>query len=253
MHIDPVPGRQCAYQHRVVEIDGPCSSSKVSVRDVATGEMLEIPVGDLLPIRKRAEETKSDPRFVSRAAWEKALSLASCLAPLAAEGGPLCSDEAERVAKKLSVSERTVRRGFLRFKSNHRTSDLVPRHGGRPAGLRLCSPQIEAIISACIQKHYLTREAPTTSYLMDQIRAACLEKRLKPPARSTVTRRIDSIAAYERARRRQGRRAAKQKYEPRTGSLRAQRPLQIVQMTTRAAITCCLPTTQSVFRSDGPG
>ena len=230
MNFDPTPGRKCAYQNRVVEIDGACTSSKVVARDVATGEMLEISVGDLRPLRHRNPESKNDPRFVARTVWAKALPLAQYLAPIAANGSALHSSDAGRIAADLGISERTVRRAFRRFQRNHRTSDLLPRAGGRRAGVRLCTPQLEDIISDNIQKHYLTREAPTVSYLMDQIHTVCSDKDLKPPSRSTVTRRIDSIVAHERARRRQGRRAARQKYEPRTGSLVATRPLQIVQI-----------------------
>jgi putative transposase len=192
--------------------------------------MLEISVGDLRPLRARSEETKDDPRFVPRTDWNKAIPLAKCLAPLAADGAALGAPEADRIAKELGVSVRTVRRGFLRFKLNRRASDLLPRRCGRRPGLRRCTPQMEAIVSDNIQKHYLTREQPTINHLMDQINAVCREKHLKPPARSTVTRRIDAIAAFERARRRQGSRAAKQAYEPRPGSLIAERPLQIVQI-----------------------
>jgi putative transposase len=230
MHLDPTPGRQCAYQNRVVEIDGPCSPSKVLARDVITGEMIEIAIGDLRLVRNRVEETKRDPRFVPRAVWDKARNLASRLAPLSADGSALRAADVARIAKELDVSERTVRRKCLRFMANHRTSDLCPRTCGRRSGSRRGTPQIEAIISDKIQTKFLTREKPTIGYLMEHIRTACREKGLRPPSRSTVTRRIDSITAHERARRRLGRRAAKQKYEPRPGSLLATRPLQIVQI-----------------------
>ena len=230
MLFDPIPGRQCAYQNRVVEIDGPISSSKVAARDAATGEMLEISIGDLRPLPNRAEETKHDSRFVPRTVWNKVVKLAQSLAPLTANDSAMSVRAVEHLAKAHGVSPRTVRRCLRRYQRNHRASDLVPNRGGRPEGIRLCDPQVEVIISECIQEHYLRREAPTISHLIEQIDTRCRAKKLAPPARSTVTRRVDAISEYERERRRHGRRAAKQSYEPRPGSLPVKRPLEIVQI-----------------------
>lgn len=229
MLLDLSPGRQCVFQERIVEIDGPLSSSRVSARDVATGDFLDIAVGDLRPVRARAPTTSVDARFVPKEKWEKALALAKAFATVG-EGGALRQDDAVRLARGVGMSVRSVRRGFRRYQDGQRTSALVPSRGGRSQGVRLCAPDVETVMSDCIQTHYLARERPSVAYLMEQVEATCREQQLRPPARSTVTRRIDTITAYEREVRRRGRAAAKQLFGPRPGYLKAKRPLEMVQI-----------------------
>lgn len=228
MLLDLSPGRQCIFQERVVEIDGPLSSSRVSVRDVANGDLLDIAIGDLRPIRARTSGT-DDARFVPKEKWDKALALAKAFAALPV-GAALSVEDASKLAREVGKSVRTVRRDFRRYHCEGRTSALVPSHGGRSQGARLCAPDVEAIVSDCIQTHYLARERPSVAYVMEQIEAACRARQLTPPARSTVTRRIDAITAYDREIRRRGRAAAKQRFAPRPGHMKAERPLAVVQI-----------------------
>lgn len=230
MLLELTPGKQCVFREHVVEIDGPLSSAVVAVRDVATGELLEAPVGDLRPLREQSPLLRDDARFVPRKKWERARLFAEAFAAIVMSDGPLDAAEASRLAKLARLSVRTVRRRFSRFRLGRRTSDLLPRTCGRREGSRLCSADLEEIISQCIETHYLNRQAPTIAYLAEQVGAECRKHQLKPPARSTLTRRIDTIAPYERERRRRGRVAAKQKYAPRPGYLKAEQPLEIVQI-----------------------
>jgi putative transposase len=92
------------------------------------------------------------------------------------------------------------------------------------------STHFESIVSDCIQSHYLNRQAPSIAYLVEQVEAACHAQQLNPPARSTITRRIDAITAYERERRRRGGAAARQAFAARPGYLKADAPLAIVQI-----------------------
>lgn len=228
MLTDLTPGKQCVYREKVVEIDGAISSAMVAARDIATGELLEVDVSDLRPLRAR--EAPNDARFVSQYKWDKALVLAQAFAPIVENCGVLSVAECECIAQRAGVSTRTVRRRFKRFLRGLRTSDLLPGSGGRPEGTRLCAPDVETIVSQCIQTHYLNRQAPTIAYLMEQVEAECRAQQLRPPARSTVTRRIDTITVFERLRRRKGLAAAKQASEPRPGQLVAEKPLAIVQI-----------------------
>jgi putative transposase len=227
---EPNPGVQCAFEHRVVEIDGPISAARIAARDMATGELLEIPVGQLRPLRARAEETKHDSRFVPRKKWESVVALAQRLGPLARDGKALSGADADAVAAEFKMSVRTVRRRFLRLRHNPRASDLLPAPCGRTQGARLGDPEVETIISECIDTHYLKLERPSIAHLMEQIRKVCRERKLPVPSRGLVTRRVDAIPNYERERRRKGARAAAQRYVARPGNLSAERPLQIVQI-----------------------
>lgn len=223
------PGKQCVYRERVVEIDGPLSSSRLSVRDVISGELLDAAVGDLQPTRSRGKSSIVDSRFVPARQWDAAANLARTFGSWP-EGAHLMAEEAARLAKEQGVCVRTIERRFRSFRRQGRASDLVPGRGGRRTGTRLCSSDIEAVISECIELHFLNRQRPTVAYLVEQVAAACRERQLTPPARSTITRRVDAISAYDRERRRRGSVAAKQQFAPRPGYLKADRPLAIVEI-----------------------
>lgn len=229
MTLDPSPGRQCVYHERVVEIDGPLSSSRVSARDVVTGELLDVAIGDLRSVRARTPEKSNDARFVPKEKWEKALILAQAFAAKP-PGSPLSAEDASQLARSVGLSVRTILRRFRRYAADQRTSSLVPAAGGRSQGLRLCCQDVETIISECIQTYYLVKERPSVAYLLEQVEAACRAQQLTPPSRSTLVRRVNSVTAYERERRRRGRAAAKQQFAPRPGHLKADKPLAIVQI-----------------------
>jgi putative transposase len=106
----------------------------------------------------------------------------------------------------------------------------LPRRRGRPHGhLRLDAAR-EALIASAIDEYYLTRQQPSLSALMMEIRRRALQQELVTPSRGSVQRRLQQRSLREVTRRRRGAKAARDQFAAVTGSLIAERPLAIVQI-----------------------
>ena len=89
---------------------------------------------------------------------------------------------------------------------------------------------VEGIIEEHLTRYYLRRERPSLARVVTEIRSACLERRLQPPTRRTVQRRLDAMDAREVMKAREGAKAARQRFAPVTGRNRSERPLDVVQI-----------------------
>jgi putative transposase len=77
---------------------------------------------------------------------------------------------------------------------------------------------------------FLTRQRPRVSDLVTEIRRRCWTLGLPRPSRKTVQKRIDQRAPREVLARREGRKAARDRFAPATGSLDAPWPLSLIQI-----------------------
>ena len=132
---------------------------------------------------------------------------------------------------ELGVSRTTVWRWIRRLAAEGgRTSALVPRKRGRRSGSVMVPGDVEGIIEEHLTRYYLRRERPSLARVVTEIRSACLERRLQPPTRRTVQRRLDAMDAREVMKAREGAKAARQRFAPVTGRNRSERPLDVVQI-----------------------
>src|SRR5260370_34136729 len=90
--------------------------------------------------------------------------------------------------------------------------------------------EVDEIIRAAIDEIYLTRQKPKVTDLVGEVRRRCRVASLRPPSRSVIERRLHALPAAEVVARRQGRKAARNRYAPATGSLEALWPLSLVQI-----------------------
>jgi putative transposase len=67
-------------------------------------------------------------------------------------------------------------------------------------------------------------------HLVDEVRRRCRQAGLESPSRSTVERRVAQRAPSEVLARREGRKAARDRFMPATGSVEAPWPLSLVQI-----------------------
>lgn len=211
---------------RFVEIDGPTSLHQVQVRDMGTGNLLIASIETLESIS--ALRRKTEPLVIPQAAWDRALSLAKALAPYLT--GALPDQVAGNLAKQFNVTERHIRRAMARYRDNPQTTTLVPQRGGRPQGLRFLDPRVEQLIQHVISKHYARREAASQSEVCERVRLMCLRLHLSPPDPKTVVSRIRAEDSFHLALKRQGSKAARQRFEPRPGKLTAERALGLIQI-----------------------
>lgn len=99
-----------------------------------------------------------------------------------------------------------------RYRADPRTSSLVTGRGGRPAGLRLIPAEVEAVIDHWIETFYLTQQKPRPSALHREIQTTCREKSLPVPSYNTVRSRVREVDARKALAKREGAKAAHDKF-----------------------------------------
>jgi putative transposase len=226
MQMQLTVGSRWLCDDRIVEIDGPFSLHQVQVRDAGTGNLLPVAIETLQPIPTLQQGI--EPLVVPQVEWNRALTLAKALAPYVT--GHLPRQAARKLTQQFNVSMRQIQRAMARYRQSQQTTALVPRQGGRPLGLRLLDPQVEQLIQHVISKYYARREAASQSEVCERVRLMCHRLQLSPPDPKTIVSRIRAEDSFHLALKRQGAKAARQRFEPRPGKLTAERALGLIQI-----------------------
>lgn len=148
---------------------------------------------------------------------------------------PLLGDERnkskilEAQALSAGVSVRTVQRWLRAYKDGHLLSDLTPdRRGKRKSRL---SKRVEAIIQDVIETLYLNTQKRTQKKIIDAVIQKCKTAKLKPPHANTIRARIKAVSPQLKTKRRQGAKAARDKFGAAAGKFPgAGYPLAVVQI-----------------------
>lgn len=176
-----------------------------------------------------ARRKASDIRIIAPAAWEAARRSEQVIRPLSILVRPprLVMEEAAAI---LGVSRASIYRMVARYRADPRTSALVTDRGGRPVGLRLIPAAVEAVIDHCIETFYLTQQKPRPAALHRDIQTACHEKSLPTPSYNTVRSRVREIDARKALAKREGAKAAHDKFGLVTTSVLADGPNSLWQI-----------------------
>jgi putative transposase len=137
---------------------------------------------------------------------------------------------AAQAAASLGCSLSQIYRLLARFETDPRLTSLLPQRRGRRQGQFMLSLEVDEVVGATIEEIYLTRQKPRVADLVSEVRRRCLARGLPPPSRTAIRLRLAQRPASEMLRRRQGRKAARDRYEPAVGSLEARWPLALVQI-----------------------
>ena len=226
MKIELAPGTVCVASGRVVEIDGPDSLTHVRARDMADGRVRSYAITDLQPMTKGA--SAADASFVPEIEWKRATALAKDLRPWMEQGLP--EVEAKKLARRHGISVRQIRRARARYLRDPRSSSLVREKRGRKPGGSYIAPAVDRVIQHAIDKFYLRKERPTASYVVERAQSLCRRLALPEPSRKAVEMRIAARSAPDVSKARLGSHLAKQKWEPRPGQLKVNRPLELIQI-----------------------
>ncbi len=166
---------------------------------------------------------------VSSQDWQEARRRLEVIQSLAiATGRTRCS--VEEAAQLLRLSVTHAYRLLKRYESDPRLTSLLPARRGRKQGHNRLATMVEQIIQSAIEEVYLTRQKPRVSVLVDDVRRRCRALGLAQPSAKAVRRRLKARPASQLLARREGRKAARDRYGPITGSLEAPWPLSLVQI-----------------------
>lgn len=227
MSLSLTPGTVCTANGRVIQIDGPDSLTHVRARDMATGAMISVAVAQIEALPKSAQSGGLEE--IPEAEWKRCAALAKDLTPLN-DRPAVTRGELEKIAKRHGLSVRQLQRIRATFMKDPRTSALARNPGGRPTGLNLLDPKVDAVIRHAITKHYMRREKPPKEYVVQRAQSMARRLKLQVPSRRAVLLRLGREIGWMSDRARKGTRAAKQKWEIRTGGLSVTKPLELIQI-----------------------
>jgi len=134
-------------------------------------------------------------------------------------------------ASRLGLSRTAIYRLLGRYKDRPQTSSLLPLKRGRSSDTRVLDRVREDLIATCIQEYYMTPERPSEAALLREIRLRFAQQQLRAPNYRTVRRRLEAMDARQRIRKREGAKAARDRFGPvKTSGLHFLLPLDLLQV-----------------------
>lgn len=201
-----------------------------------TGETKRLAVSEIEPVS--SDDAQGDANAglgrtsdsYTDAEWSEAQRRLAVIKPLADHEYPSRA-QIQAAAKAAGVSESTIYRYRSAYAHSGHISSLVPRPEGRPVGMKMVPPEVEAIITASIEDTFLITQKLTCGDVVAMVRERCRTAKLKPPAENTVRSRIAELHPALVLRRRGERAKARDKYAPIRGAFpNAEVPLAVVQI-----------------------
>lgn len=161
--------------------------------------------------------------------WEVARRRFEVIQPLAACSGRTRKN-VQQAARQLQLSVAQAYRLLRRYEVDPRLTSLLPARRGRKQGHSRLSGIAEQVIQTTIDEVYLTRQKPSVAVLVEEVRRRCKALGVPPASPKAVRRRLQVRPASQVLGRREGRKAARDRFAPVTGSLKAPWPLSLIQI-----------------------
>ena len=171
----------------------------------------------------------SELTAVGNAQWDEARRYLPAIQRLASSPN---RTRAEVVAAAAELGCSTTQFYVLlnRYASDPRLTSLLPRRRGPQRGLSRLTHEMDELVDEAIEKVYLTRQKPRLSDLVTEVRRRCHAIGAIPPGRKAIRARVRLKPRKEIVARREGHKAARDRFGPVTGSLEAPWPLSLVQI-----------------------
>ena len=175
------------------------------------------------------DATAPDLSAVAAHDWEAARRCFGVIRGLAELPARTRASAAE-AARELGCSVTKVYDLLGRYSADPRLTGLLPKRRGRKRGSSMLPREVDEIVQAAIEDTYLTRQRPRVSDLVVEARRRCRAAGVPLPSRGAVTRRLAARPAPEVTARRDGRKAARDRFASAVGTLAAPWPLSLVQI-----------------------
>ncbi len=166
---------------------------------------------------------------VTQAQWEEARRVLPVVRVLIDNPDRTRAQVAEAAAR-LGCGPTHLYALLRRYSADKRLTKLLRQRPGPTPGFRRFAPEIEALVEEAIDTIYLTRQRPKITDLVREIRRRCLALGVTPPGRKAITARVRARPRREVVARREGHKAARDRFAPAVGSLEASWPLSLVQV-----------------------
>ncbi len=205
----------------------------VLAREEQSGRIERLHLKDLTATRpdERSDSIQAcELSSVDEADWQTAEERFATIRPLLGDVRRTRKSVAIQ-AQTAKVHTGTVYRWLEHYDRTGRVSALLPTkpNGGR--GKSRLSQEVEAVIKGALENYYLKQQKPSAQKTCLEVIRLCRQADLKPPHPNTIRQRIAALSEELRMKRRQGVKAAREKFEPATGAFPgADWPLAYVQI-----------------------
>ena len=138
--------------------------------------------------------------------------------------------DVRREAQKLGTSVVTLYKLLRRYLDDPKPEAVLARRRGWSKGRSRLEPETAGIIDTTIDDFYLTPEKPKLSKLVREVNGRLRRSGLKEVTTRTVQRRVEALPADVVLQRREGRKAARDRYGAHTRRFEVEYPLDVVQI-----------------------
>jgi transposase-like protein len=227
-------GEIAVRDSRLVRIEACLDGGRVRVRDLATGQFDEAPIGTLQARSSISNGAAIDvhleaSRSTAEIPWSRAAAREKAVTALFEGSGPWGA-RAKGIAEAHGVSRRTLYRWLARYRDAATTSSLIPMPRGTPPGARRLDSTRETLVNRIIEQEYLSRSRPTVEEIVRIVERRCVERKFKPVSRNAIRARIHQLDPRMRTRTRYGAKVASSTHAATPGSFPVVRVLQSVQI-----------------------
>jgi putative transposase len=206
---------------------------RARIHETGADELREVHVTELrglpsLPT-SQLDQRLENLRDVDQVAWNKAQQREAVIRD-ALKGAGSMTTRIEEAAKSLGLSARTVRRLVTRYTASAQTTSLIDHLRGPNKSHRRLGQELERIIDAAIQTHYLVRPRKPMESVYKEVKRLCHAEKRVTPSRNSVLKRIRALDARLVARKRLGAKSAESIALSTPGMLEATDALELIQI-----------------------
>ena len=215
--------------HRLKSLAG----ARARIQESGATDLRDVPVTELRGLRllpiTQLDDRVEKLRIVDPVEWTQAQERERIIQESLRADGPMTL-RVEAAAKTLGLSKRTVQRLIARYTASAQTTSLIRQPPGPKKRYRRLGPDLERIIDAAIQTHYLIRPRKPMEEAYKEVKRRCHAENRVAPSRNCVLRRIRALDARLVARKRLGAKSAEPIALSTPGMLEATEALELIQI-----------------------
>lgn len=202
----------------------------VLVQNLSTSEIKRVKITELKFTAPGTETAKSSLLdAIADEDWQVAQQRMEIIQPLVHREGRTKAD-VEEVAKKYDLHINSIYKWLRLYEPNSLLSSLTPKTRS-DSGTTKLTAEVEAIISACIEEEYLTKQKKSIASLYMEIKRQCAQAKLPKPHANTVRNRVLKISEQVKIRKRFGNKKADDMFSVSLGEFpHAEYPLAVIQI-----------------------
>ncbi|MBF0185827.1 MAG: DDE-type integrase/transposase/recombinase [Magnetococcales bacterium] len=203
--------------------------AQVLVKDIGTGETEVAHVVNLKPLDEAKSVSSPPLEAIHEDDLAEARRRLEIIRPLL-EPCRGMKNKVRQLAKEFRVGEASLYRWLKRYKAREWLSDLAPQNRKKAKHSKL-DKKIEAVVQSVINDFYLTKQKQKIVRVVEEVTRRCRAAGLRPPHANSVRKRIKEIDPRLLMAKRQGGKAARDKFAEIRGSFPgADWPLAVVQI-----------------------